>query len=159
MYFQLDGQNGGQFRNHSKTRCNKIQKVNNSAPNLHISASLYYKKLQYSPTVWNTLSERSGEKTSCQRTFYNQSILSFDVILQHDWPIEQCLLHIGVFHGGNEEAMFWSFHPLADKTNNEHLPKPFFKVIRKSLYLVLQLWRSYLFFKFVFPRFTSSSLY
>ena len=25
--------------------------------------------------------------------------------------------------------MFWSFHPLADKTNNEHLPKPFFKVI------------------------------
>ena len=33
--------------------------------------------------------------------------------------------------------MFWSFHPLADKTNNEHLPKPFFKVIRKSLYLQL----------------------
>ena len=30
--------------------------------------------------------------------------------------------------------MFWSFHPLADKTNNEHLPKPFFKVIRTSLY-------------------------
>ena len=27
-----------------------------------------------------------------------------------------------------------SFHPLADKTNNEHLPKPFFKDIRKSLY-------------------------
>ena len=22
----------------------------------------------------------------------------------------------------NEESMFWSFHPLADKTNNEHLP-------------------------------------
>ena len=33
-----------------------------------------------------------------------------------------------------EESMFWSFHPLADKTNNEHLPKPFFKVIQKSLY-------------------------
>ena len=32
-------------------------------------------------------------------------------------------------------AMFWSFHPLADKTNKEHLPKPFFncKVIRKSI--------------------------
>ena len=27
-----------------------------------------------------------------------------------------------------------SFHPFADKTNNEHLPKPFFKVKRKSLY-------------------------
>ena len=24
----------------------------------------------------------------------NQSILRFDVILQHDWPIEQCLLHM-----------------------------------------------------------------
>ena len=33
-----------------------------------------------------------------------------------------------------EESVFWSFHPLADKTNNEHLRKPFFKVIRKSLY-------------------------
>ena len=30
--------------------------------------------------------------------------------------------------------MFGSFHPLADETKNEHLPKPFFKVIRKSLY-------------------------
>ena len=30
--------------------------------------------------------------------------------------------------------MFGSFHPLADKTNNEHLPKPSFKVIRKWLY-------------------------
>ena len=30
--------------------------------------------------------------------------------------------------------MFWSFHPLAYKTNNKHLPKPFFKVIRKSLH-------------------------
>ena len=34
----------------------------------------------------------------------------------------------------NEESVFWSFHPLADKTNNERLLKPFFKVIRKSLY-------------------------
>ena len=30
--------------------------------------------------------------------------------------------------------MFWSFHPLADKINNEHLPRLLFKVIRKSLY-------------------------
>ena len=29
----------------------------------------------------------------------NQSIFRFDVILQHDWPIEQCLLHIKVFFG------------------------------------------------------------
>ena len=30
----------------------------------------------------------------------NQPILRFDVILQHDWPIEQCLLYIRVFFGG-----------------------------------------------------------
>ena len=30
----------------------------------------------------------------------NQTILPFDVILQHDWPIEQCFLHIRVFFGG-----------------------------------------------------------
>ena len=30
----------------------------------------------------------------------NQSILQFDLILQHDWPIEQCLLHTRVFLGG-----------------------------------------------------------
>ena len=34
----------------------------------------------------------------------------------------------------NKDSMFWSFHPLADRTNNEHSPKPFFKVIRKSHY-------------------------
>ena len=32
----------------------------------------------------------------------------------------------------NEEYMF----PLADKTNNEHVPKPFFKVTEKSLYYI-----------------------
>ena len=64
----------------------------------------------------------------------NQSTLRFDAILQHDWPIKQCLLYITVFWRENEEATFWSFYPLTDKRNSEHLPKPFFKVIRKSLY-------------------------
>ena len=32
--------------------------------------------------------------------------------------------------------MFCSFHPLADKTNNNHLPKQFFKDMRKSLYML-----------------------
>ena len=53
------------------------------------------------------LSERSGEKTSCP----NHWILRFDAILQHDWSIEQWLLHFRVFFG------LWSFHPLADKNN------------------------------------------
>ena len=59
------------------------------------------------------LSERSGEKLPLELS-RNQSKLYFDVILQHGWPIEQCLLHIWVFFGG--------------KT------KRFFNVIRKSLY-------------------------
>ena len=41
---------------------------------------------------------------------------------------------LGFLWRENKDSMFWSFHPLADRTNNEQLPKPFFKVIRKSLY-------------------------
>ena len=43
------------------------------------------------------LSECSGEKIHARELSRNQSILRFDVILQHVWPIEQCLLHIRVF--------------------------------------------------------------
>ena len=50
------------------------------------------------------LSERSGEKTSCPRTFYKSSDTSLDVILQHDWPIKQRLLHIRVFFGGKTKS-------------------------------------------------------
>ena len=32
---------------------------------------------------------------------------------------------LGFFLGGDEDAMFWSFHPLAEKTNNEHLRNHF----------------------------------
>ena len=45
------------------------------------------------------LSERSREKLS-----RNQPILCFDVILQHDWLIEQCLLHIRVFFAGKQRG-------------------------------------------------------
>ena len=41
------------------------------------------------------LSERSGDKT--RELSRNQSILGSDVILQHDWQIKQCLLHIKGF--------------------------------------------------------------
>ena len=49
------------------------------------------------------------------------------------------------FFSGKTKVIFSSFHPLADKTNNEHLPKPFFKVIRKSLHfrsVHTELWTS-----------------
>ena len=52
------------------------------------------------------LSERLGEKTSCpaRELSGNQRNLRFDVILQHDWPIEQCLLHTRVFFGGKTKS-------------------------------------------------------
>ena len=34
----------------------------------------------------------------------NQSIPHFDVMLQPDWPIKQCLLHIRVFLGGKTKS-------------------------------------------------------
>ena len=65
----------------------------------------------------------------------NQPILRFHVILQHDWPIEQYLPHIGVFFRGKTKSPSFDLSiQLPDKTNNEHLQKPFFKVIRTSLY-------------------------
>ena len=60
------------------------------------------------------------------------SILHIDVILQHDRPIEQCLLHIRVFFGGKTQSPCFDLFIFS---NDENLPKPFFKVIRKSLYL------------------------
>ena len=45
------------------------------------------------------LSECSREKLS-----RNQPVLRFDVILQHDWLIEQCLLHIRVFFAGKQRG-------------------------------------------------------
>ena len=39
----------------------------------------------------------------------NQPILRFDVILQHDWPIEQCLLHVRVFLGGKTKKPCFDF--------------------------------------------------
>ena len=82
------------------------------------------------------LSERSGEKISRPKLSRNQSILRFDVILQHDWPIEQCLLHIKVFFGGKTKSpCFHLFIHWLIKQITKHLPKPFFQAIRKSLYL------------------------
>ena len=51
------------------------------------------------------ISEHSGEKKLHARELSrNQPILRFDVILEHDWPIEQCLLHIRVFFGGKTKS-------------------------------------------------------
>ena len=58
----------------------------------------------------------------------NQSILRFDVIPQHDWPIEQCLLHMRVFFGGKTKSLcFDLFHPLADKSKKGTLTETIFQ--------------------------------
>ena len=80
--------------------------------------------------VW--LSERSGEKTSCPRTFQKSTDTSLwrhtaTRLTTQTMPS----LYKGFLWRENEEVIFWSIHPLADKTTNEHIPKPFFKVIRK----------------------------
>ena len=49
-----------------------------------------------------------------------------------------------------EESMFWSFHALADKTNNGPFPKPFFRVIRRSNGLICK--RKYAFWLLIFAK-------
>ena len=58
--------------------------------------------------AFDWLSERSGEKTSHARELSrNQSVLRFDVMLQHHWPIEQCLPHIRVFFSGKTKSPYF----------------------------------------------------
>ena len=44
------------------------------------------------------------KNSSCRERSRNQSILHFDVMLQHHWPIEQCLPHTRVFFGGKTKS-------------------------------------------------------
>ena len=50
----------------------------------------------------------------------NQSILRFDFILQHNWPIEQCPLHIRIFFGWktNSPCFDLSIHWLIKQITN-----------------------------------------
>ena len=68
------------------------------------------------------------KKFHAQELSRNHSIIRFDVILQHDWPIEQCLLHIRVFFGGKTNSPCFDLivHWLI-KTNNEHVTETIFQ--------------------------------
>ena len=73
------------------------------------------------------LSERSAEKTSCPKNFLETALTSYcNTIGQSN----NAFSILGFLRREKEESMFCSFHPLADQTNNKHLPKPFFKDIR-----------------------------
>ena len=62
--------------------------------------------------------------------FRNQPILRFDVILQHDWPIEHCLLHIRVFFGGKTKRpcfdlfIHWLIKHITN-TYRDHFSRPY----------------------------------
>ena len=64
----------------------------------------------------------------------SQSILPFDVILQHDWPIEQCLLYIRILLGGKTKSPCFDLfiHWLIKQITNTY-GNHYFKIIRKSL--------------------------
>ena len=73
----------------------------------------------------------------------NQSILRFDGYTTTRLANRTTsFTYEGFLWRENEESMFWSFHPLADKTSNDHLPKPFIKVTRKSLILQRKRYRA-----------------
>ena len=81
------------------------------------------------------LSERSAEKTSCPKNFLE--INRYFALTSYCNTIGQsnnAFSILGFSLAENQESMFCSFHPFSDKTNNKHLRKPFFKVIRKLLY-------------------------
>ena len=81
------------------------------------------------------ISERSAEKTSCSKNFLE--INRYFALLSYCNTIglsNNVFSIFGFSLAGKRRVHVWSFHSLADKTNSEHLPKPFLKVIRKSLY-------------------------
>ena len=50
--------------------------------------------------IWLVYRMLRWKKLHARERSRNQSILRCDVILQRDWPSQQCLLHIRVFFGG-----------------------------------------------------------
>ena len=94
----------------------------------------FIKRIQ-TRVAFGWLSERSGEKKFMPENFLEINryfpLTSYcNTIGKRTVPSP----YKGFLWRENEESMFWSLHSLADKTNNKHLPKPFFKVLRKLLY-------------------------
>ena len=70
------------------------QNRNNKRPEIELF-DWFIERIQ-SRLAFGWLSERTGAREVSR----NQPILRFDVTLQHNWPVEQCLIHIMVFFGG-----------------------------------------------------------
>ena len=77
------------------------------------------------------LSERSGEKTSCLHENFLEINRYFELTSYCNkiGQSNNVFSILGFPLAGKRRVHVLIFYPLADKTNNEHLPKPFFKVI------------------------------
>ena len=106
--------------------------------------------LKRNKTGW--LSERSGERNFMPKELSrNQWIRRFDVILQHDRPIEQCLLHIGVFFGEETKNpcfdlfIHWLIKQITNTYRNYFLWSYDNRTMRSSAFLnTSNRWPSYL---------------
>ena len=67
----------------------------------------------------------------------NQSILRFDFILQHDWSIEQCLLHIMNFFAGKRRVHVLIFSSIGWWSNWRTLAETIFQGHTKIALMIL----------------------
>ena len=83
----------------------------------------------------------------------NKLILRFDVTVQHDWPIEQCLLHIRVFFSGKTKRscfdlfVHWLIKQIKNTYRN-HFSRSYENCSNMNLYWItfsLILFKIYLF--------------
>ena len=72
----------------------KTRQQNRNSKRTEIERFDWFIERIQSRVAFGWLSERSGKKLHARELSRNQSILRFDVILQHDWPIEQCLPYL-----------------------------------------------------------------
>ena len=81
---------------------------------------LVYRTNTKARSFWLVKRTFDWKKLHARELSRNQSMLRFDVILQWDWPIKQCLLHISVFFGGKTKSPcfdLFSHRPIKQITN------------------------------------------
>ena len=76
------------------------------------------------------LRERSAEKTSCPKNFLEIALTSYCNTIDQS---NNAFSILGFYLAGKRRVHVLFFSTNGWWTNNEHLPKPFFKDIRKSL--------------------------
>ena len=107
------------------------QNRNNKRTEIELCDCMVYRTDTNARGLWLVKRTLREKKLHAQELSTDQSILRFDVILQRDLPIEKCLLHIRVFFGGFDLFVHWLIKQITNTCRV--IPKPFSKVMRKSL--------------------------